>query len=235
MGFSFSELLQHMGAPAWAVAICLALMSVISLAIAVDRIMAYRKGKQQSVDFAVKAGPLLKGHRIIEVAGLAGADDYKYSYLARIVKAAIDDFVEVAEKHGDDATFGTVKSAMDRAVSQETLALRRGMTILATVASTAPFVGLFGTVLGVINAFSGISAAKSAGIGAVAGGISEALIETAFGLLVAIPAVWIYNYFSGRVDNFGVEMNNSVSEMVDYFAKNRSELLAQEYAKAKAS
>lgn len=235
MGFSFAEIWQHMGAPAIAVAVCLLLMSMVSLGITVDRILAYRKGKQQSVGFASRVGALLKQHRIQAVSKLADSEEFKHSYLARIVKAAIDDFVEVAAKHGDEATYGTVKSAMERAVSQETLALRKGMTILATVASTAPFVGLFGTVLGVINAFAGIAAAKSAGIGAVASGISEALIETAAGLLVAIPAVWVYNYFNGRVDGFGVEMNNSVSEMVDYFAKNKAELLAAHYEDAKAS
>lgn len=235
MGFSLAEIWQHMGAPAIAVAICLLLMSVISLGITVDRILAYRKAKAQSVEFAGRVGPLLKQLKIHEASKLADSDEFKHSYLARIVKAAIEDFVEVAEKHGEEMSLTTIKSAMDRAVSQETMALRKGMTVLATVSSTAPFVGLFGTVLGVINAFSGIAAAKSAGIGAVAGGISEALIETAAGLLVAIPAVWVYNYFNGKVDNFGVEMNNSVSEMADYFAKHRTELIAAFAQKAKAS
>ena len=78
---------------------------------------------------------------------------------------------------------------------------------------------LLGTVVGVINAFAGIGSTGSAGLGAVSAGISEALIETALGLVVAIPAVWLYNYFSGALEYFNVEMDNSSSELVDYFIK----------------
>jgi len=92
---------------------------------------------------------------------------------------------------------------------------------LATIGSTAPFVGLFGTVFGIINAFQGMKTAETAGISAVAGGISEALFTTAFGLLVAVPAVWLFNYFTSKVDNFVVEMDNSSAELIDYFLKQR--------------
>jgi biopolymer transport protein ExbB/biopolymer transport protein TolQ len=97
--------------------------------------------------------------------------------------------------------------------------LKRGVSGLATIGSTAPFVGLFGTVVGIINAFTGISTEKSTGLGAVAGGISEALVTTAFGLFVALPAVWAFNYFTGRIESFDVEMGNSSSELIDYFLK----------------
>ena len=97
--------------------------------------------------------------------------------------------------------------------------LKRGVSSLATIGSTAPFVGLFGTVVGIINAFKGISTQKSTGLGAVAGGISEALVTTAVGLFVAIPAVWMFNYFTNRVEAFDVEMGNSSSELIDYFLK----------------
>jgi len=98
---------------------------------------------------------------------------------------------------------------------------KRGLSGLATIGSTAPFVGLFGTVVGIINAFQEMNKQKATGIGAVAGGISEALIETAFGLVVAIPAVWMFNYFTGKVEAFQVEMENSSSELIDYFLKRR--------------
>jgi len=90
---------------------------------------------------------------------------------------------------------------------------------LATIGATAPFVGLLGTAVGVITAFQGIAATGAGGLGAVSGGISEALVETALGLVVAIPAVWMYNYFTGRLEYFNVEMDNSSSELVDYFIK----------------
>jgi biopolymer transport protein ExbB/biopolymer transport protein TolQ len=97
--------------------------------------------------------------------------------------------------------------------------LKRGVSSLATIGSTGPFVGLFGTVVGIINAFKGISTEKSTGLGAVAGGISEALVTTAFGLFVAVPAVWAYNWFTNKVEAFGIEMTNSSSELIDYFIK----------------
>jgi len=97
--------------------------------------------------------------------------------------------------------------------------LKRGVSSLATIGSTGPFVGLFGTVFGIMNAFKSISQSKSTGIGAVAGGISEALVTTAFGLFVAVPAVWVFNYFTNRIEAFDVEMGNSSSELIDYFLK----------------
>jgi biopolymer transport protein ExbB/biopolymer transport protein TolQ len=111
------------------------------------------------------------------------------------------------------------KRALERAEAIVHAELKRGISSLATIGSTGPFVGLFGTVVGIINAFKGISSEKSTGLGAVAGGISEALVTTAVGLFVAIPAVWMYNYFSGRIEAFDVEMGNSSSELVDYFLK----------------
>ena len=96
------------------------------------------------------------------------------------------------------------------------------MSSLATIGATAPFVGLLGTVVGIITAFQGIAATGSGGLGAVSAGISEALVETALGLVVAIPAVWFYNYLTGRIEYFNVEMDNSSSEMVDYFIKKTS-------------
>ena len=99
--------------------------------------------------------------------------------------------------------------------------LKRGLSGLATIGSTSPFIGLFGTVVGILNAFQAIATQKTSGIGAVAGGISESLVTTAFGLLVAIPAVMTFNYFTSKVEAFDVEMDNSSSELIDYFLKRR--------------
>jgi biopolymer transport protein ExbB/biopolymer transport protein TolQ len=111
------------------------------------------------------------------------------------------------------------KRALERAQAIVHAELKRGVSTLATIASSSPFVGLLGTVVGIINAFKGIATEKSSGLSAVAGGISEALVTTAAGLFVAIPAVWMYNYFSNRVEAFDVEMGNSSSELIDYFLK----------------
>src|ERR1035441_128204 len=104
-------------------------------------------------------------------------------------------------------------------VAQRTGDLKRGRAVLPTIGATAPFVGLLGTVIGILNAFQQIATQKTSGIGAVAGGISEALVTTAAGLFVAIPAVMAFNYFTGRVESFDVEMDNSSSELIDYFIK----------------
>ncbi|MCL2661444.1 MAG: MotA/TolQ/ExbB proton channel family protein, partial [Acidobacteriaceae bacterium] len=109
--------------------------------------------------------------------------------------------------------------ALERSEAIVHAKLKRGLSGLATIGSTAPFIGLFGTVVGILNAFREIATQKSSGIGAVAGGISEALVTTAFGLLVAIPAVMAFNYFTTKVEAFDVEMDNSSSELVDYFIK----------------
>jgi len=97
--------------------------------------------------------------------------------------------------------------------------LKKGLSGLATIGATAPFVGLFGTVLGIINAFRSSSIEKASGIATAAGGISEALVTTGLGLLVAVPSVWAYNYLSNRLELFDMEMNNSVEDISAYLAE----------------
>jgi len=121
-----------------------------------------------------------------------------------------------------DDVVDTVRRAIQRATALTSSDLKKGIAALATIGSTAPFVGLLGTVVGVISAFQGIGTTGSAGLGAVSAGIAEALIETALGLVVAIPAVWMYNYFTNRLESFSIEMDNSSSELVDYFIKKTS-------------
>jgi biopolymer transport protein ExbB/biopolymer transport protein TolQ len=116
----------------------------------------------------------------------------------------------------------TVRRAIQRATALTANDLKKGVASLATIGATAPFVGLLGTVVGIITAFQGIASQGSGGLGAVSAGISEALVETALGLVVAIPAVWFYNYLTGRIEYFNVEMDNSSSELVDYFIKKTS-------------
>ena len=123
----------------------------------------------------------------------------------------LDEAIKVADRNK--------KRALERSEAIVHAKLKRGLGGLATIGSTAPFVGLFGTVAGILKAFQEIAVQKTPGIGAVAGGISEALVTTAFGLLVAIPAVMTFNYFTNKVEAFDVEMDNSASELVDYFLK----------------
>lgn len=218
--FTMWGMIQKMGWTARAVAIILAFMSMYSIAIMIERFLTYKAARDQSREFAPRVAQALKDNRIEEAINIS--DRHRKSHLAIVVNAGLQEFQAhqmSSEISGDiiDAS----KRALQRATAVKSAEFKRGLSGLATIGSTAPFVGLFGTVVGIINAFTGMKAAESAGIAAVAGGISEALVETAFGLIVAIPAVWMFNYFQGKVDSFQVEMENSSSELIDYFLKRR--------------
>ena len=222
--FSLTEMLGNMGAVALAVVIILLIMSVYSVAIIVERFLTYRAAKQQSREFAPRVAQALKNDRIEEAINIS--DKHRKSHLAMIVNSGLQEFrahEQSAEISGDEIEAS--KRALQRAIALKTAEFRRGLSGLATIGSTAPFVGLFGTVYGILHAFQSMKNAESAGIAAVAGGISEALVTTALGLVVAVPAVWLFNYFTGKVDGFVVEMDNSASELIDYFLKSRTRRL----------
>ena len=203
VGFSLPEMWARMGIPAKAVVIILFIMSIWSLAVIIDRAIYFNAARKQSREFAPKV-----------------ADRNKKSHLAEVVTAGLQEFRNYGG--GGSVTEEQIESsrrALERSEAIVHAKLKRGLGGLATIGSTAPFIGLFGTVVGILNAFQQIATQKSAGIGAIAGGISEALVTTAFGLLVAIPAVMLFNYFTNKVEAFDVEMDNSSSELVDYFIK----------------
>jgi biopolymer transport protein ExbB/biopolymer transport protein TolQ len=212
--FSLMGMLRKMGWIAWAVVIILLIMSIFSIAVAVERYLTFNAARTQSREFAPKVAQALKNARIDEAISIS--DKYKKSHLAMVVNAGLQEF-----QSGDDSDVEASKRALQRAEAIKVAEFRRGLSGLATIGSTAPFVGLFGTVIGIITAFQEMRNAESAGIAAIAGGISEALFTTAFGLLVAVPAVWFFNYFTNKVDNFTVEMDNSSAELIDFFVKKR--------------
>jgi biopolymer transport protein ExbB/TolQ len=222
--FSLTAMIKSMGGVAIAVVVVLLIMSVYSIAIMVERYLTYTAAKKQSREFAPRVAQALKNDRIEEAINIS--DKHRKSHLAMVVSSGLQEF----RAHGDTSDISgdeieASKRALQRAIAIKTAEFKRGLSGLATIGSTAPFVGLFGTVFGILNAFQGMKNAESAGIAAVAGGISEALFTTALGLLVAVPAVWLFNYFTGKVDGFVVEMDNSASELVDYFIKNRTKQL----------
>lgn len=222
--FSITQMIKSMGAVAISVVVVLLIMSVYSIAIMVERYLTYSAAKKQSREFAPRVAQALKNDRIEEAINIS--DKHRKSHLAMVVSSGLQEFrahEQSSEISGDEIEAS--KRALQRAIAIKTAEFKRGLSGLATIGSTAPFVGLFGTVFGIINAFRGMKNAESAGISAVAGGISEALFTTALGLLVAVPAVWLFNYFTGKVDGFVVEMDNSASELVDYFIKNRTRQL----------
>jgi len=218
VGWDPRSLWHQMGSLAKIVVVGLFFMSAWSIGVMIDRLMAYNAARKQSRTFAPAVAGALREGKLDEAIKIA--DRYKKSHLAKVVVAGLQEFQAhqmSSEIPGEEIEAS--KRALERAEAIVHAELKRGVSGLATIGSTAPFVGLFGTVVGIINAFSGISQNKSTGLGAVAGGISEALVTTAIGLFVAIPAVWMFNVFTGRIEAFDVEMGNSSSELIDYFLK----------------
>jgi biopolymer transport protein ExbB/biopolymer transport protein TolQ len=218
ISFDPLDMWGQMGWLAKAVVIILFIMSAWSIGVMIDRMLAYNAARNESRKFAPAFAGALREGKLDEAIKIA--DRYKKSHLAKVVVAGLQEFQSHnASSELSGETIEASRRALERAEAIVTAELKRGVSSLATIGSTGPFVGLFGTVVGIINAFKGISTEKSTGLGAVAGGISEALVTTAIGLFVAIPAVMMFNYFNGRMESFQVEMGNSSSELIDYFIK----------------
>jgi biopolymer transport protein ExbB len=218
VGWDPRALWGQMGWLARAVVIALFIMSAWSIGVMIDRLIAFNAARKQSRQFAPAVAGALREGKLDEAIKIA--DRYKKSHLAKVVVAGLQEFrAHQISNEIPGEEIEASKRALERAEAIVHAELKRGVSSLATIGSTAPFVGLFGTVVGIINAFKSMAAEKSTGLGAVAGGISEALVTTAVGLFVAIPAVWMFNYFTNKVEAFDVEMGNSSSELVDYFIK----------------
>src|SRR5512134_1861190 len=216
MQFDLRTMAEHMGAVAWGVVIVLFIMSMYSIAVMIERYWTYRQATLQSRKYAPEVARFLKQGKIQEAINVSDGKQYKLSHLAKVLKPGLQEWqyqVETGEAEKDrDGAVEAAKRAIHRATAVNLADLKRGLSGLATIGATAPFVGLFGTTFGIINAFSGMALTGS-------GGIAEALITTAFGLFVAVPAVWAFNIFNGKVEAFNVEMDNSSSELLDYFIK----------------
>lgn len=206
------------------VVILLAIMSIWSLTIAIERLWRFQMAKKESLQVALGITPLLKQHKLAEAIAFAKDKRFRHSHLAKVLAAGLTEF-QFQSSEALPPDFDLVDSGK-RAIERETLMttaeMKKGLGNLATISTTAPFVGLFGTVIGIINAFRGMAISGSGGLGAVSAGIAEALATTAFGLFVAVPAVWMYNFFLNKVERFNVEMSNASSQLIDYFIKNEA-------------
>jgi biopolymer transport protein ExbB/biopolymer transport protein TolQ len=213
---------NQMGWIAKAIGVILIIMSMISFGVAIERIYTFTQARKQSKLYAPQVAKHLKEGRLKDAIAVSSSKNYRYSHLAKVVLAGLQEYQFQQETGGTlsrEDLVDTVRRAIQRASALTANDLKKGVASLATIGATAPFVGLLGTVVGIITAFQGIAATGSGGLGAVSAGISEALVETALGLVVAIPAVWFYNYLTGRIEYFNVEMDNSSSELLDYFIK----------------
>jgi biopolymer transport protein ExbB/TolQ len=219
MEFGPLALWQSMGYIAKGVVFILAILSIYSLTLSGERWWRYRMAKKQSLQFALLTTQYLKQDRPQDA--IASSKKFKNSHLAKVVSAGLLEFM-VEEQSSPLSGYDVIEAArraIERATLMTTADFKRGLGGLATIGATAPFIGLFGTVVGIINAFRGMAITGSGGLGAVSAGIAEALVTTAVGLFVAIPAVWLYNYFLNQVERFQVEMANSSSELIDFFIK----------------
>jgi biopolymer transport protein ExbB len=216
------ELWSAMGGIARGVVVVLLLMSAYSISVMIERWLTYRQARKQSRLFTPAVAESLKDGKIDEAIALG--EQYNKSHLAKVLVSGLHELQAHAKsKEIPGDALEASKRALERATAISIEDLKRGLSGLATIGSTAPFVGLFGTTIGIINAFQGMKTEETAGIAAVAGGIAEALVTTALGLFVAVPAVWMFNIFTNKIETFTVEMDNSSSELIDYFLKRRSE------------
>jgi biopolymer transport protein ExbB len=218
MNVDLIELWGHMQWFAKGIVFVMLGMSIWSLTVMIQKWWALRKAQAETRKFAPEFSQFLEEDNLTEAIKLA--ESYKKSHVARVLGGALGEVRPLIQD--GSVTVADINSA-ERAVERNMMIilseLKRGLGILATVGATAPFVGLLGTTMGIVNAFQGMATAGTAGLGAISAGIAEALITTAMGLLVAIPAVWAYNYFTTKIENLTVEMTYTSKEMIDYLIK----------------
>ncbi|MBW1811482.1 MAG: MotA/TolQ/ExbB proton channel family protein [Deltaproteobacteria bacterium] len=242
MGFTIAEMWEKMGFIATAVVVILGVMSVYVVAISIERLIVFIKAKAQSRSYAMLIQDLLKQGKYREAAD--AALQFKHSHIARIIRSGLLEFIKgnilddpEAKAKGACASYdilGAVNRAIEKSGAREMAGMRRGLAGLATVGSTAPFVGLFGTVFGIINSFQGMAAEGSGGLGSVSAGIAEALVTTGAGIGVAIVAVLLYNFFISKVDALQVDTNESALEILDVLVKRQDEPVAVSPVKAES-
>src|ERR687886_1419789 len=218
MQLSLLELWNQMGNFAKGIVLVMVIMSVYSLTIMVSKWWNLRKAQKETIKFAPEFSQFLEEDNLTEAIRLA--ESYKRSHVALVLGGALQEVKPLIQDGSVTvADINSAERAIERNMLLITSELKRGLPVLATVGATAPFVGLLGTTMGIVNAFTGMATSGTGGLSAISAGVAEALITTAFGLLVAIPAVWAYNYFTTKIDNLVVEMTYTSKEMIDYLIK----------------
>ena len=221
MQMDMMELYHSMGWFAKGIVFLLAFMSAFSTTVLISKWWTLRKAQAETRKFAPEFSQFLEEDNLTEAIKLA--EGYKKSHVARVLGGALAEIRPLIQD--GSVTVADINSA-ERAIEREMLMtivdMKRGLGVLATVGATAPFVGLLGTTMGIVNSFTGMATSGAGGISAIAAGVAEALITTAFGIGVAIPAVWAYNYFQTKLDNLTAEMTYTSKEMVDYLIKGVS-------------
>lgn len=220
MQFGLIEMWQAMGAVAKTVAIILIFLSVVTIYLFIERQLVFARAKRKSLQIAPKLAELMKNGQLKEALAVASKKENKNSHLARVTAAGIEEYLSSKDTNLSlDEQIESAQRGCVRAQAIFTQELKRGLSVMATIATSSPFIGLFGTIFGIINAFRGMAMTGSGGIGAVAAGIAEALVTTAFGIGVAVIALWTFNTLNSKIDVYSTEMENTTSEIVDYFIR----------------
>src|SRR5918998_589979 len=219
MEMSLLELWNQMGWFSKGIVFVMLGMSIWSLTVMIQKWWNLRKAQKETIKFAPEFSQFLEEDNLSEAIRLA--ESYKKSHVAIVLGGALSEIKPlIADGTVTVSDINSAERAVERNMLMEITSLKRGLAVLATTGSTAPFVGLLGTTMGIVNAFTGMAATGSGGLAAIGAGIAEALITTAFGLLVAIPAVWAYNYFTTKIDNLTAEMTYVSKELIDYLIKS---------------
>jgi len=218
MDMSLTEMFAQAGLIAKGVIVVLLVLSVYSIAVMIEKFRSYKAARNESMQFLpafVKALKVSDLNTAVEVCR-----KHNKSHLAKVVSAGLMEYLnDEAEIASSQNLVGACGRALERSTALTNAEMKKGLGALATIGSTSPFIGLFGTVVGIINAFTGMAISGSGGLAAISAGIAEALITTAFGLLVAIPAVMAFNHFTGKLERFQIEMSNSSAELMDFLLK----------------
>lgn len=215
MELSFQELWAHTSTPVKGIILMIFAMLIWSVYVVVERLIALGRARGQSRLLAAEiVGPLSRNDAA-QAIKLAKEERFKAAYLGHLVTAGLSEWTARPDRHGIEAA----QRALSRTTITEGADLRKGMPILATVGATAPFVGLVGTVIGIINAFAVMGSSKSVDLTTLAPAIGEALITTAVGIMVAIIGVWMFNYFTSRIEAITNDMEVSIQEIVDWCEK----------------
>jgi biopolymer transport protein ExbB/TolQ len=221
MNGSLLDLWRSMSAICHVVIIVLLAMFLRSLIVTVSRLVRYRVARRQSQMYIAQSALAFREGNLDEAISVAEVNHK--SHIATVVAAGLLDFCSAPAELSENQVLDGVRQKLDRSSVTIREEMKEGLSGLATIAATAPFVGLFGTVIGILDAFSKIGTAHGAVIKIIAGSIAEALITTAIGLSVAVPAVWCYNFLTNQMEAFGIEMKNSSLELVTYLRTRQAE------------
>lgn len=215
MSFNLTHIWAHMSPLNKGIAFVLFMMAVSFIGVTIERLIAFSRSAKESRLFAQQAGKLLEEWKVEEIIPVA--EKYKSSALARLFGPIVRRYIHAYEDVGEGgmSPVQLARSEAGRRLEAVGEELRRGLNVVATVGSISPFVGLLGTVVGIIGAFAGIGNAGNAGMSAIMGGISEALIETAFGLMVAIPSVIAFNFLNAKIAGIETALGRSAGELLD--------------------